>query len=79
MILLGDIRLQADEIGRTPIGLLRALSRTRAYWIERHGIPEDTQAVAIMHPAVTALFDGETLLAAIRDLGIEPVIGWPAS
>lgn len=31
-----------DKIGGTPIGLIRAIARTRAYYLERHSIPEST-------------------------------------
>lgn len=74
MILLGE--LEIAERGNTVIGMLRILARYRAYWIEKHQLPETTRPIAILSPeVVTAYGQPDVFLRAVGELEIEPSMG----
>lgn len=76
--LLGDVRIGDDEIGNTAVGMYRVLARTRAYWIDKHQLPDDTKPIVVIAPWLACAYgQPEPFLAGIRSLNIEPLVGDP--
>ena len=70
--------LQIDQVGNTAIGMYRIMARARAYWIEKHQLPEDTKPVAIIAPWVALSYgQPERFLAGLRSLNISAYVGDP--